>query len=155
MFDLYILSFNTYRLRVFEKRVLRKIFGPMKDMVTVKWRRLYNKELYTLYSSPNNIWVIKSRRMRWVELVTCMEGRSGAYVVLVGRPSGMNHLEDLGIDGRIILKWIFKKWNGEARTGLFRLSIGTGAVSRECSNEPMRSIKYGEFLDQWKDLLAS
>ena len=126
MFDLYILSFNTYRLRVFEKRVLRKIFGPMKDMVTVKWRRLYNKELYTLYSSPNNIWVIKSRRMRWVELVTCMEGRSGAYVVLVGRPSGMNHLEDLGIDGRIILKSFFRNVDGGAWTELIWLRIGTG-----------------------------
>jgi len=54
-----------HRLRVFERRVLRKISGPKKDKVTGEWRRLYNKELYTLYCSPNNIWVIKSR-MRWV-----------------------------------------------------------------------------------------
>ena len=74
------------RLRAFEKRVLRKISGPKKDKVTGEWRRLYNKKLYTLYCSPNNIWVIKSRRMRWVGHVTCMKGRSGAYRVLVGRP---------------------------------------------------------------------
>jgi hypothetical protein len=72
-----------HRLRAFEKRVLRKISGPKKDKVTGGWRRLNNN---TLYSSPNNIWVIKSRRLRWVTLVTCMEGRTGAYMVLVGRP---------------------------------------------------------------------
>ena len=81
-----------HRLRVSEKRIVRKISGPKKYNVTGEWRRLYNKELYTLYSSPNNIWVIKSRRMRWVGLVTYMEGRSGAYMVLVGRPGGKRPL---------------------------------------------------------------
>jgi hypothetical protein len=52
------------------------------------------------------------------------EGR-GAYRILVGRPEGRNHLEDPGVDGRIIL-WIFKKWDGGAWTGLIRLKIGTG-----------------------------
>jgi hypothetical protein len=54
-----------------------------------------------------------------------MGDRRGAYRVLVGRPDGKNHLEDLGVDGRI-LKWIFKKWDGEAWTGLIWLRIGTG-----------------------------
>ena len=81
-----------HRLRVFEKTVLRKISGSKKDKVTGEWRRLYNKEIYTLYSSLNNIWVIKSIRMRWVGLVTCMEGRSGAYMVLVERPGGKRPL---------------------------------------------------------------
>jgi hypothetical protein len=49
------------RLRVFENRVLRRIFGPKRGEVTGDWRRLHNKELYALYSSPNIIWVIKSR----------------------------------------------------------------------------------------------
>jgi hypothetical protein len=53
------------RLRVFENRVLRRIFGPKRAQVTGKWRRLHNEELNALYSSPNIIWVIKSTRMRW------------------------------------------------------------------------------------------
>jgi hypothetical protein len=53
------------RLRVFENRVLRKVFGPKRDEVTGDWRRLHDEELNDLYSSPNIIWVIKSRRMRW------------------------------------------------------------------------------------------
>jgi hypothetical protein len=53
------------KLRVFENMVLRRIFGPRRDEVTGKWRRLYNEELNDLYSSPNIVRVIKSRRMRW------------------------------------------------------------------------------------------
>jgi hypothetical protein len=52
-------------LRVFEKRVLRRIFGPKRDEVTGEWRKLYNEELHDLYSSPSIIRIIKSRRMRW------------------------------------------------------------------------------------------
>jgi hypothetical protein len=54
-----------HRLKMFENTMLRKICGPKRDDVTGKWRRLHNRELYHLYSSPNIIWVIKSRRMRW------------------------------------------------------------------------------------------
>jgi hypothetical protein len=53
------------RLRVFENKVLRRIFGPKRNDVTEKWRILHHKELYALYSSPNIIRVIKSRRLRW------------------------------------------------------------------------------------------
>jgi hypothetical protein len=60
------------RLRVFENRVLRRIFGPKRDEVTWEWRRLHNKEFYGLYSSPNIIRVIKSRRLRWAGHVACM-----------------------------------------------------------------------------------
>ena len=56
------------KLRVFENMVLRRIFGPRRDEVTGKWRRLHNEELNYLYCSPNIVRVIKSRRMRWAGL---------------------------------------------------------------------------------------
>jgi hypothetical protein len=62
------------RLRIFENRVLRRIFGPKRDEVTGQWRRLHKKERYALYSSPNIIRVIKSRRLRWVGHVARMGG---------------------------------------------------------------------------------
>jgi hypothetical protein len=65
---------------------------------------LHNDELYNLYSSPNIVRVIKSRRMSWVGHVTCMEEGRGAYRILVGRPEGRNHWEDLSVGGGIILR---------------------------------------------------
>ena len=76
------------RLRVFEKRVLRRIFGPKRDEVTGEWRTLHNEELNDPYSSPNIVWVIKSRRIRWAEHVARMGERRGLYRVLVGKPEG-------------------------------------------------------------------
>jgi hypothetical protein len=76
------------RLRVFESKVLRRIFGPKRDEVTGEWRRLHNKELYALYSSPNIIRVIKSRGLRWAGYVARMGERRGAYRALVGKPEG-------------------------------------------------------------------
>jgi hypothetical protein len=61
------------RLRVFENRVLRRIFGTKRDEVTGEWRRLHNKELYDLYSLPHIIRMIKSRRLRWAGHVACNE----------------------------------------------------------------------------------
>jgi hypothetical protein len=60
------------RLRVFENRVLRRIFGPKRDEVTGEWIKLHNEELHDLYSSPNIMWVIKPRRMIWVRHVARM-----------------------------------------------------------------------------------
>jgi hypothetical protein len=73
-------------LRVFENRVLRRIFGTKRDEVTGGWRKLHNEELYGLYSSPRIVRVIKARRMRWAGHVARMGDLGGAYNILVGRP---------------------------------------------------------------------
>jgi hypothetical protein len=75
------------RPRVFENRVLRRIFGLRTDDVTGEWRKLHNEELHDLYSSPN-IWVIKSRRMRWAGHIARMGERRGVYGVLMCKPEG-------------------------------------------------------------------
>ena len=80
------------KLRVFENRVLRKIFGPRRDVATREWRRLHNKELNDLYSSPNIVRVIKLRRMRWAGHVARMGEERGVYRVLVGKPEGRRPL---------------------------------------------------------------
>ena len=66
--------------------MLRRIFGPKTDEVTGEWRKLHNEELNALYSSPNIIQVIKSRRMRWAGHVARIWERRGSYKVLVGKP---------------------------------------------------------------------
>jgi hypothetical protein len=83
-------------------------------------------ELNDLYSSPNIVRVIKSRKMRWAGHVARMEERRGVYRVLVGKPGERDHLEDPGVDVRIIIGWIFRKWNVGAQTGSIWLTIGTG-----------------------------
>jgi hypothetical protein len=77
-----------HRLRVFENRVLRRIFGPKRDEVTGEWRKLHNEELHILYSSPNIIRQIKSRRMRWAGYVARMVEERIVYRVLMGKPEG-------------------------------------------------------------------
>jgi hypothetical protein len=77
-----------HKLRVFEKRVLRRILEPKRDGVTGGWRKLHNEELHDLYSSPNIIRIIKSRRMRWVGHVVRMGEKRNAYRLLVGKPEG-------------------------------------------------------------------
>jgi len=77
---------------VFENMVLRRIFGSMRDEVTGEWRRLHNEELNDLYSSPNILRVIKSRRMRWAGHVARMGEDRGVCRVLVGKPEGKRPL---------------------------------------------------------------
>jgi hypothetical protein len=74
-----------HRLRVFENRML-KIFGPKRDEVMGEWRKLHNKELHDLYSSPSIIRIIKSRRMRWAGHVARIGEKRNAYRLLVGKP---------------------------------------------------------------------
>jgi len=108
------------RLKVFENRVLRKILGPKRDEVTREWRELHNEELNDLYSSPNIVLVIKSRRMRWAGHVVCMGEGRGMYRVLVGKTDGKrprHRWEDnINIDLQEVGVWTGSSW----------LRIGTG-----------------------------
>jgi hypothetical protein len=79
------------RLRVFENRVLREIFGPKREE-DGSWRKLYNDEIHSLYSSPDNVRVIKSRMMRWAGRVARIGEGRGVYRVLVGRPESKRPL---------------------------------------------------------------
>jgi len=88
------------KLRVFEKMMLRRIFGPRRDEVTGEQTRLHNEELNDLYSSPNIVRVIKSRRMRWAGRVARMGAERGVYRVLVWIPEGSRPL------GRPRRRWV-------------------------------------------------
>ena len=80
------------RLRVFENRVLRRVFGPKRYEVPGEWRKLHNEELSDLYSLPNIVRVVKSRRMRWTGHVARIGEERGVYRVLVGKPEGKRPL---------------------------------------------------------------
>ena len=80
------------RLRVFENRVLSRIFGPKRDEVTREMRKLHNEELKDLYSLPNIVWVVKSRRMWWAGHVARMVEGRGVYRVLAGKPEAKRPL---------------------------------------------------------------
>jgi len=73
---------------VFENRVLRRVFGPKRDAVTVEWRKLHNEELSDRYSLPNIVRVVKSRRIRWAGHVARMGDGRGVHRVLVGKSEG-------------------------------------------------------------------
>jgi hypothetical protein len=102
-----------HRLRDSENRVLRRIFGPKREEDGL-WRKLFNDELHSMYSSQNIVWVIKSRRMRWMRHMTCMQEGRCVYRVSVGKPKGKRplgqprhrwednikmDLREIGIDG--------------------------------------------------------
>jgi hypothetical protein len=99
--------------RVFENMVLRRIFGPRRDEVKGEWRRLHNEDLNDLYSSPNIVRVIKSRRMRWAGHVARMGEERGMCRVLVGKSEGRKSL------GRPTCRW-----GGNPRMGLQEVGCG-------------------------------
>ncbi|KAJ4436175.1 hypothetical protein ANN_18805 [Periplaneta americana] len=135
------------RLRVFENKVLRKIFGAKRDEVTGEWRKLHNAELHALYSSPDIIRNIKSRRLRWAGHVARMGEFRNAYRVLVGRPAGKRplgrprrrwednikmDLREMGYDGR---DWINLAQDRDQWQAYVRVAMNPGSSSSEDEDE--------------------
>jgi hypothetical protein len=116
------------RLRVFENRVLRRVFGPKRVEVKGEWRKRHNEDLNDLYSLPNIVQVVKSRRMRWAGHVARMGEDSGVHRVLVGKRKGKRLLgrPRRRWEDNILLRWIFRKLKGFVGTGWSWLRIGTG-----------------------------
>ena len=121
------------KLRVFENMVLRRIFGPRRDEVTGECRGLHNEELNDLYSSPNIVRVMKSRRMRWVGHVARMGEERGVYRVLVGKPEGKRPL------GRPRRRWV-----DNIRTDLQEVGCGY-----------MDWIGLAQDRDRWRTLVSA
>ena len=95
-------------LRVFENRVLRRVFGHKKDEVTGECRKLHNEELKDLYSSPSIVQVVKSRKMSWAGHVARKGRREGCTGCWWGNLRERDHWGDPDVGGRIILRWIFR-----------------------------------------------
>ena len=112
-------------LRVFENRVLSRIFEPKADEVTGDWRALHNEKLYDLYSSPNLVRLIRSRSLRWAGHVALMGERGGAYRVLVGSPEGKRALGRPRRRWNVNIKMDLQVVRCGAWTGLIWLMIGT------------------------------
>jgi len=132
------------RLRVFENRVLRGIFGSKRDEVRGEWIKLHNGEFHDLYFSPSIVRAIRSRGMRWEGHVVRME-RGEVYTgVWWGNMRERDYLEDPDVDGRLI-----SLGSGMWEQGVDRSGSGQGQVADtcKCGSEPPGSIKYGEFFD--------
>ena len=116
-----------HKLRVSENGVLRKILGFRKNKVKGEWRRLHNEGLYDLYSPLNIIQVMKSSSVRWIGAYTMNGGgERGIQGFGGGNLRGRDHVGDLGIDRRIILKWNFQMWDWRAWSLLVWFWIGIG-----------------------------
>jgi hypothetical protein len=105
---------------VFESTVLRRIFGPKRDEVTGEWRKLHNEELHNLYSSPDIIRQMQSRRMTWSGHVARMVVERKLCRVWWESPKERDRSEDQGVGGRKESKWISRRlsWGGAVESGL-------------------------------------
>ena len=135
------------RLRVFENRVLRRIFVPKRDKVRGEWRKLHNEKLHDLYSSPSILRVIKLRRMRWAGHVTHVGEKRGVYRVSVGKPEGKRPLGRPRRRWEDNIKMDLEEVGCGVWTGSSWLRIAHVAGNCEWGNEASGSIQCGEFLD--------
>ena len=122
-----------HRLRMFENKVLRKIFGTKKDEIAGEWRKLHNAELHACYSSPNITGSLKSRRLRWAGHVARMEQSRNAYRVLVGKP-----------EGKRPLRRPRGRWEDNIKMDL-----------RELGCDPGEWIDLAEDSDQWRTYVSA
>jgi hypothetical protein len=127
-----------HRLRVFESRVLGRILGPKRDEVTGEWIKLHNEELHNLYSSPDIITQVKSRRMKWAGQMARMGEERKVYKGLVGKPEGKRPL------GRPRCRWedgIRMDLREIGLGGVDWTGLGQGPVAGccECGDEPSGS----------------
>jgi hypothetical protein len=113
---------------LFENRVLRRIFGPKRDEVTGHWRKLHNEKVHDLYSSPTMVRLMKERIMGWATHVTRMGWGEKCTGFWWKNLRERDQWRDLDIDGKIILRRIFRKRDMGLWTGLswFRLETGGG-----------------------------
>jgi hypothetical protein len=122
-----------HRPRVFENRVLSRIFGPKRDEVAGEWRKLLNEELHNLYSSPDIIRQIKSRRVRWAGHVARMVGERKLYMLLVGKHEGKRPL------GRTRCRW-------EVGIRMDLREIGLGGVDL---------VRLAQDRDRWRAVVSA
>jgi hypothetical protein len=109
----FLTAIQEHKLRVFENRVLRRIFGPKRDEVTGGWRKLHDEELHNLYASSSIIRIIKSRRMRWAEPVAGMGEKKTVYRLLVRKP------EEKRLLGRPR-----RRWTDNIKMDLVQIGLG-------------------------------
>ena len=122
-----------HRLRVFENRVLRKVFGPKRDEVTGEWKKLHNEELNDLYSLPNIVRVVKSIRMRWAGHVARMGEDRGVQRVLMGKP-----------EGKMPLGRPRRRWEDNIKMGLQEVGGGRGDW-----------MELAQDRDRWRELVGT
>jgi hypothetical protein len=115
-----------HRLRVFENRVLRRIFVPKRDEVTGEWRKLHNEELHNLYSYPDIIRQVKSRRMRGAGHVARMGEERNVYRFWWESPKERDRWEDQGVGGKMGSEWILGRLGWGVWIGFDCLRTGTG-----------------------------
>jgi hypothetical protein len=111
---------------VFENRVLRRIFVPKRDEVTGEWRKLHNEELHNLYSSPDIIKQVKSKRMKWAGHVARMGEERKCTRFWWESPKERDHLEDQGVGGKMGSEWILGRLALGVSIGFDCLRTGTG-----------------------------